>query len=1225
MESAENKSGRLLQLLELLLAHPQGMTRADIARRLNVHRSTIKRYVDEMSQQLHVPIWEDGNLVGINRDDYETRVHLTLNESMAIHLATRLMATRIDKHNPHAAAALRKLGQALEKFAPQISRHLLISADVMDDAAQRYDPNYLRILETLTRAWSEGRLVHLWHKQEGTGRIFEYDFAPYFIEPYAIGQTTHVIGLRQKPDKMLTFKLERIQRAELLNDPYIIPPEFNPQAQLVDAWGIWYTEAEPVEVVLRFHPRVAGRVKESRWHRSEAVTEQADGYLLWQARIAEPQEMLPWIRGWGADCEVVEPMELREEVKGHVWKLAQIYNLTTQAADIDTRLLRLWGKTTKDPDHFHPALYHMFDVAHIAQQLLSPRASSRWRQVLGSALNADVSTLHEWLPFLIALHDLGKLSVPFQILNAKQQKRLQAEGFSFGKAAPADGQKLHHSIVGRLVLGDIDILAAWPENLAAAFREMVSGHHGIFQNAAWGQESDFKRIREAEEWSQLRQQATQILASYLLQQWPNPLPNPANQSTAMMALNGFCILCDWLGSDEQYFTPAPLMSLAEYIPYSRQRAHDRVRDAGFFQVASSTAPTQFTALFFDIDPRPLQTAIDDIPVDLLRQPTLTIIEAPTGEGKTEAALALARRIGHLRGTDEMYIALPTTATSNAMFQRIQIHLEKRLHLPENLVKLVHGQDFLVEDDLRVEPMESIELNNHAEPPALAWFAPKKKALLAPFGVGTIDQAELSALNVRHNALRMIGLAGKTIILDEVHAYDTYMTTIIKRMLTWLSALGSSVILLSATLPKARRQELIQAFAGPSEGGELNLEAYPNLLTIGRDAYHLCTPDPFQPHKPVWLHHAPFADEAAKEKAAWLLEQAQGGGCACWITNTVKRAQQIYAQLLKLAPADVDLSLLHARFPLADRQTREEAIIKKYGKNGVRPAKGIVVGTQVLEQSLDLDFDVMMSDLAPIDLLLQRAGRLHRHEREAAVRYTHQTPQLYLNTAIAPADKKIYTDYILQKTLLTLTGKESLALPTDYRPLIEAVYQEKPPAPDDPLYAAWLDLKDKRDKLEDEAEARLMNEPNPNDPFYHSGKMQDFKEDEEGSGWIFASTRWGQESLTVIPLWRDGETARTLSGDLATPLHQAADRKTQLELLCHSLRVSYPPLVKYLKGLEPGKLFSDSALLQNCQPLWLEPGPEEGTFVNLELATPICLHPELGLVIGNLLEEDDMEP
>jgi CRISPR-associated endonuclease/helicase Cas3 len=248
---------------------------------------------------------------------------------MAVHLATRLMATRTDKHNPYAASALRKLGQALEAFAPLISQHLIASAEVMDDAGQRYDPNYLRTLEVLTRCWSEGRLVHIWHKSDSTGKVFEYDFAPYFIEPYAVGQTTHVIGLCQSPDRMRTFKIERIERAEPLTQSYIIPADFDPRAQLAHAWGIWYTENEPVEVKLKFHPRVARRVKETRWHRGEDTKDLPNGYLLWWAKIAEPQEMLPWIRGWGADCEVVEPEGLRETLIGEAKAMAEMYGWST--------------------------------------------------------------------------------------------------------------------------------------------------------------------------------------------------------------------------------------------------------------------------------------------------------------------------------------------------------------------------------------------------------------------------------------------------------------------------------------------------------------------------------------------------------------------------------------------------------------------------------------------------------------------------------------------------------------------------------------------------------------------------------------------------------------------------------------------------------------------------------------------------------------------------------
>jgi len=323
MERSSSKAERLLRLEQLLLAFPEGLHKAELARRLSVHRSTAGRDVEELSRR--IPIWQDGNLLGIERDNYLTHVRLTIHESMALHLATRLMATRTDKHSPHAASALRKLGYSLRRIAPLVSHHLLASAKVMDDQARRHDPVYQEVLETLTRAWSQGRMVHLWHRM-ADGQVYEYDFAPYFIEPYAVGQTTHVIGWREPPEAIRTFKLERIQRIELTTRSYTIPEDFDPREKLSDAWGIWFTETEPVEVVLRFHPRVVHRVRETQWHRSEQTEEQPDGSLVWRAQVAEPQEMLPWIRGWGADVEVVEPLELRERMMGEARRLAETYD-----------------------------------------------------------------------------------------------------------------------------------------------------------------------------------------------------------------------------------------------------------------------------------------------------------------------------------------------------------------------------------------------------------------------------------------------------------------------------------------------------------------------------------------------------------------------------------------------------------------------------------------------------------------------------------------------------------------------------------------------------------------------------------------------------------------------------------------------------------------------------------------------------------------------------------
>ena len=400
MERATGKAERLLQIEALLLEYPDGLSQAEIARRVGVNRSTIYRYLPDLGR-FCVYETDDGRLA-IDRDHYLMNVRLTLHESMALHLAARLMATRTDKQNPHAAGALRKLGLALEKLAPRVAEHLKASAGVMEDQAQRHDPVYLHVLETLTRAWSDSRVAHLWHRM-ADGRVFDYDFAPYFIEPYAVGQTTHVIGWREPPGALRTFKLERIQRIELTDREYTIPEDFDPREKLADAWGIWYTEAEPVEVVLRFHPRVAHRVRETQWHRSEQVTEQPDGSLIWRARIAEPQEMLPWIRGWGGDCEVLEPKELRGQIREETRRLTRMYHLGLSASnnrlggkepmDIFQEFLTLPGKTEPRLTIFE----HSSDVFHVALYLLAENEAAvrNSHLVKAGALLHDVGKIEQ--------------------------------------------------------------------------------------------------------------------------------------------------------------------------------------------------------------------------------------------------------------------------------------------------------------------------------------------------------------------------------------------------------------------------------------------------------------------------------------------------------------------------------------------------------------------------------------------------------------------------------------------------------------------------------------------------------------------------------------------------------------------------------------------------------------------------------------------------------------
>lgn len=324
MNPSQTKANRLLQIEALLLAHPEGLTQADIARRLGVNRSTINRYIPELPGHIYIDDL-DGGKWKVDRQANLINVRFNLHEALAVHLASCLLATALDRQNPHAAAALRKLSVALERLAPLISAHMNQSADLIDENSQRQDANYLRSLEVLTAAWAEGRKVLVWHRKDHNEPARQYTFCPYDIEPSSVGRSTYAIGLREPPGAIRTFKIERIERVELLKDTYEIPAEFQPSQLLADAWGIWFTETEPVEVVLKFNQRVAQRLGETRWHRSEQVTKQADGSLLWRACIAEPQEMMPWIRGWGADVEVLSPVELREQLMAQVNLLAHVY------------------------------------------------------------------------------------------------------------------------------------------------------------------------------------------------------------------------------------------------------------------------------------------------------------------------------------------------------------------------------------------------------------------------------------------------------------------------------------------------------------------------------------------------------------------------------------------------------------------------------------------------------------------------------------------------------------------------------------------------------------------------------------------------------------------------------------------------------------------------------------------------------------------------------------
>ncbi len=436
MEKSASKAARLEQMIALLLDHPDGMSRAEVARRLGVHRATIGRYVEDLSQ-MGVPIWEDKRRIGILRDHYRVRISVTMHEALALHLAARLLTTRTDKHYPHAASALRKLGTALERLAPLISDHMKRSANVLDGAHRRQDSAFLEVLETLTRAWSRGVKVKVTHEMPD-GQTFAYVFSPYFIEPYAIGRTMHVIGFREPPGAIRTFKIERIRTVRLLGERYTIPADFDPTDYLKDAWGIWVGEGKPQEVVLRFRARVARRVAETQWHHTQRIERQADGGLIWRARVADWREMLPWIRGWGADCEVLAPEGLRERLQQEARRMAGIYGVPPPQKPVP----RFYAHARPDVDESEWQLLkdHLIATAELAAELARPAGLEHLAYIAG------------------LLHDIGKYSPEFQA-------RL--------RGAP---RKVDHATAGAR-----EIVKLFPDGRENYLAELVSfviaGHH----------------------------------------------------------------------------------------------------------------------------------------------------------------------------------------------------------------------------------------------------------------------------------------------------------------------------------------------------------------------------------------------------------------------------------------------------------------------------------------------------------------------------------------------------------------------------------------------------------------------------------------------------------------------------------------------------------------------------------------------------------------------------
>lgn len=724
-----------------------------------------------------------------------------------------------------------------------------------------------------------------------------------------------------------------------------------------------------------------------------------------------------------------------------------------QMSSTDLGYFQYWGKA--DPTYpsnpkWHPLVYHCLDVAAVAGAWWDSRPAIQrsFLAAFGSA-NLMPHQLRAWVLFFVALHDLGKFDVRFQLkaegalrqawseLNFEDVDLSLARGFDHGHWGYSWANRECPDWIGG---GDApDIRDNWRFLLAA-----VTGHHGDLPQGADTLTEYAEGHVMAHDHDARRAAVSEFARLFLAPAGLSLSAAPPRCTPASQALlAGYCAVCDWIGSNIDAFPYRTLAANTHAMDYFDERVRDVQSEHLLYRSGLTAEAKSYGGvnrlLGENEPPRGVQTLVDDLSL----APGLTLIEAPTGSGKTEAALAYAWRLLDAGLADSIVFALPTQATANAMLIRAEA-FAGRAFGDANVV-LAHGKSRLNPEFDRLVTAgrrQTVQGKEEAAVQCAAWLASsRKRVFLGQVGVCTVDQVLLSVLPVRHKFVRGFGVNKSVLIVDEVHAYDAYMHGLLGEILRRQKAAGGSAILLSATLSVGVRSKLFEAWQVEETEGS----PYPVLwhATSGA-ARPLSVSEDQRPKRrevEVECRKLPgaFPDDAV---LASVVAAAEAGAHVAIVLNLVDDAQRL-ARALRIKTT-LPIDLFHARYRFVDRQEKERAAIGLYGRGASRDGGRILVATQVVEQSLDLDFDWMVTQICPVDLLFQRLGRLHRHDRPRPAGF--ESPRctvLSVEGEDYGLHKLIYGNTrVLWRTEGLLANASRIIFPDAYRHWIDRVYQRE---------------------------------------------------------------------------------------------------------------------------------------------------------------------------------------
>lgn len=812
---------------------------------------------------------------------------------------------------------------------------------------------------------------------------------------------------------------------------------------------------------------------------------------------------------------------------------------------IDQRTNYFWAKTTREKNPGISVIDHMMNVGYVARSIAESSPDLlRLFHINSQSVGA-----------LAALHDLGKISPGFQrkcqawlkqkgLLDVDQRGRWDAEmEGDHGKVSHAALQKFfaEHGMEGRA---------------AAYLSTVLGGHHGRLNRPnerGFNPQRSIVEERSGIDWDQERKNAAQAVIARFGISLNDILID--DSSPALWWLAGLTSVADWIGSDERYF-PAEGGLPPEAIPEVANKCLDEI---GLLK-PQLVKGLSFRDLF-GFPPNGMQSKA----LSTITDGGLYVIEAPMGMGKTEAALGAAYQLFCTGKANGIYFALPTQATSNRMHLRMR-EFVKRIAPGAVASKVIHSNSWLLLDDqVSLRPAGTYRGKGDEDAQTgRDWFSSAKRALIAPFGVGTIDQALLGIVAAKHFFVRHFALAGKVVILDEVHSYDLYTGTLINRLIDTLEKLGCTVIVLSATLSGARRNKIVAVET--SRSVPASKEPYPSIS--GRRSG-----EPFEPvgAEPPEPKNVEVKFEREDTSISLAIESAAKGACVIWVSDTVGRAQNVFTEIRKHSDIKFPIGLLHSRFPFWRREELENEWMDRLGKDNSARCGSILVSTQIVEQSVDLDADLMITELAPTDMLLQRMGRLWRHHRRdrhvpnprfiiveerESLEGLRRKEKTEIRTILGEKGL-VYDPYVLLRSLEQWKKRKEIVIPTEIRKIIEATYKKRNKEPE-----VWKNLFDERFASEVGKKFLAVRNSNYWQPeLWDDEGLQTRLNDLPTLSMILAGS-WSEREIELI----DGDRRRLEAGEFELSAARALHRNIVRVPEYHFGKTSAPDIVnRYVHG------------------------------------------------------------